>query len=80
MGRYFFDFRDGQEVIADEEGVELSGLQAVQREAARALAGLTRDTVASFEGADLQQMSIIARDESGPVLEVEFSFKVIHKQ
>lgn len=41
--RYYFDLREGDRVIADEEGMELVGLQRVQEEAARSLADMARD-------------------------------------
>ncbi|MHC2801568.1 hypothetical protein ACVMII_001314 [Bradyrhizobium diazoefficiens] len=38
MAIYYFDLRDGDEIVPDEEGLELRDLLAVQEEAARALA------------------------------------------
>ena len=38
MKRYFFDLRDGDELTPDDEGLELSTMEAVQEEAARSLA------------------------------------------
>jgi hypothetical protein len=52
----------------------------VQREAARALAGLASDSMASFKGSQIHQMVIVVRDDTGPVMEVEFSFKIIRRQ
>jgi hypothetical protein len=43
MKRYFFDLRDGDELTPDDEGVELSTMEAVQEEAARSLADMARD-------------------------------------
>ena len=40
MKRYFFDLRDGDELTPDDEGVELSTMEAVQEEAARSLADM----------------------------------------
>jgi hypothetical protein len=77
---YFFDFRDGENLIVDEEGLDLRDMIAVQREAARALAGLASDSMASFKGSQAQQMAIAVRDDTGPVMEVEFSFKIIRRQ
>jgi hypothetical protein len=51
MRRYFFDLRDENGVVTDDEGIQLSTLEAVQDEAAHALsletrrAGLIRMTV-----------------------------------
>ncbi|WP_439365105.1 DUF6894 family protein [Bradyrhizobium sp. DASA03005] len=80
MALYYFDFRDGGNIILDEEGLDLRDMVAVQREAARALTGLASDSMASFKGSQIHQMAIAVRDESGPVMEVEFAFKIIRKQ
>ena len=45
MALYYLDFRDGDELVVDDEGVELRDMRAVQDEAARALAGFAWDAV-----------------------------------
>jgi uncharacterized protein DUF6894 len=65
MPRYFFDIRDGEELIPDEEGMELPDLDAAFREAARSLAEISpmgRRNVASG------QVAIVVRDGSGTVM------------
>jgi hypothetical protein len=39
MAVYYFDFRDGEAFLVDEEGMELRDVEAAQNEAARSLAG-----------------------------------------
>ena len=80
MARYYFDLRDGDELIIDEEGLELRDTRAVQREAALSLSGFARDSVGSFNGAQSHQMTIAVRDEHGPIMEVKFSFEIVRKQ
>lgn len=80
MAVYFFDFRDGENLILDEEGLDLRDMIAVQREAARALAGLASDSMASFKSSQIHQMAIAVRVETGSVMEVEFSFKITRRQ
>jgi hypothetical protein len=80
MAHYYFDLRDGGELIIDEEGLELPDATAVQREAALALSGFARDSVESFNGAQSHHMAIAVRDEHGPVMEVKFSFEIVRKQ
>jgi len=77
MKRYFFDMRAGADLAPDEEGVELRTVEAVQVEAARALADMARDAIRGdpTDGAGLQ-MSIEVRDEAGPVMKVRFTFEV----
>ena len=80
MAVYYFDLRDGSEIVPDEEGMDLSDLVAVQEEAARALANLSWDTVRNFAGAQSHTMSVEVRDSAGPVLQVRFTCEIIRKQ
>jgi len=75
MRRYYFDIREGDEIFPDEEGLELSTIEKVQEEAARSLADMARDAVRTL-GASSQQMSIEVGDDSGPVLQLKFTFAV----
>ena len=59
MAIYYFDLRDGDEIVPDEEGLELQDLLAVQEEAARALASLSWDAVRNFKGMQSRKMSIV---------------------
>ena len=76
MARYYFDLLDDGNSAVDEEGLELSGLRAVQAEAAKALADMARDAVHSSDGLTKRHMAIEVRDESGPVMQVRFNFEV----
>jgi hypothetical protein len=77
MRRYFFDMRDGEEVIPDEEGMELSDMDAVQDEAAYALADMARDDVRENATSGLaRHVAIEVRDDYGPVMRAKFSFKI----
>ena len=51
MSIYFFDLRDGNELVIDEEGMELRDTQAAQDEAARSLAGFAWDALRQVETA-----------------------------
>ena len=51
MSRYYFDLRDGGELVTDEEGIVLGNLGAVREEAVLALADLARETLQNFDGA-----------------------------
>jgi hypothetical protein len=61
MPRYFFDIRDGEELVRDDEGMELPDLEAAFREAARSLADLSPKRSSG-------QMAIVVRDGSGTVV------------
>jgi hypothetical protein len=78
MRRYFFDLHDENGVVADDEGIQLSTLEAVQDEAAHALADFVRDearrSILDFSLA--RQLEIQVRDDDGAVMNVKFSFEI----
>jgi hypothetical protein len=78
MRRYSFDLRDENGVVADDEGIHLSTLDAVQDEAAHALADFVRDetrrSILDFSLA--RQLEIEVRDDGGAVMNVKFSFEI----
>jgi hypothetical protein len=76
MSRYYFDMRQGNEIVSDEEGLELSIIEAVQEEAARSLADMARDAVRAHRDGKRSPMAIEVLDDNGPVLQVEFTFDV----
>ena len=80
MALYYFDFRDGEGLALDEEGLELGNLEAVQEEAARALADFVYGEKALARLAKPKQMAIEVRDEYGSVMKVNFSFEIARKQ
>jgi uncharacterized protein YfcZ (UPF0381/DUF406 family) len=61
MKRFYFDIREGDKIIPDEEGLELSKK--------RRLARWRGDEIA-------YEIAIEVRDESGPVLQAKFTFEV----
>jgi hypothetical protein len=75
MRRYYFDIREGDELAPDDEGLELSTVQAVQEEAARSLAEMARDAVRKHHDGAAHRMAIEVRDDDGPVLEVKLTFE-----
>ncbi len=69
MKRYYFDIRQDDDLAADEEGLIMRDVDAVQKEAALSLADMARETV---PGGGLHRMAIEVRDDIGPVLEVAY--------
>ena len=68
MPRYYFDIRDGDELIPDEEGMDLPDLKAAEIEAAHSLLGMAKDAAHRH---DRHQMAIEVRLtnlDSTPVL------------
>ncbi|MGY3696085.1 hypothetical protein ACVIGA_006165 [Bradyrhizobium sp. USDA 3240] len=76
MPRYFFDLRDGDELVPDEEGLELKSIQSAQLEAARSLADMARDELYDAQPKNTRNMAIEVRDETGPVMDIRLTFKV----
>ena len=77
--RYFFDLREGDRVIPDEEGMDLGTLQEVEEEAARSLADMARDNALEHRGDGVDHsVAIEVRDEYGPVLEARFVVELGH--
>ena len=77
MKRYYLDLRDGAALAPDEEGVELPDIEAVQQEAARALADMATEAVRDRRFNALGHcMAIEVRDDDGPVLQAKFSFEI----
>ena len=78
MRRYFFDLRDEQGLIPDEEGLLLSSLEAAQDEAARSLGGFAHDEArrSKLDGEFVREMAIEVRDDDGPVMRAQFSFEI----
>ena len=76
MTRYYFDVRDNDGLIPDDEGLELQTLAGVEEEAARSLAEMARDAVLGADEAANYKMAIEARDEQGLVLRVRLAFDV----
>jgi hypothetical protein len=64
MPRYYFDIRDGEELIPDEEGMELPDLDAAFREAAYSLAEMS-----SKKGRVVGSgIAVVVRNASGNVM------------
>jgi hypothetical protein len=79
MRRYYFDLRDGDVLVVDEEGLELLDIGAVQDEAARALAGFAWEAARCSAGSDSHSLAIEVRDDAGPVMNVRFAFEIDRK-
>ena len=77
MPRYYFDLRDGDNLLPDHEGLELASFHAAQEEAARSLADLAKEALRAhhIDGAG-GQLAVEVRDDAGPVLQARFSVDV----
>jgi uncharacterized protein DUF6894 len=73
--RYYFDLRDDDGLVADDEGVELADLRAAEKEAFQALADAVKDAFTRPLG-HLSETAIQVRDESGPVMRVRFAIDI----
>jgi hypothetical protein len=74
MTRYYFDIQIGSEVRSiDEEGHDLSHVDAARIEAATIVCDLARDMIGRKEIADV---SILVRDEFGELLVVKLEMQL----
>lgn len=74
MVRFFFDSRDNDHFLRDEEGLEFPDLAAAEREAAQALAEIALDVV---PGSERRTLVIEVRDDLGPVFATRIVFEVV---
>lgn len=74
MPLYFFDTRDNDDFIEDDEGLEYPDLEAVKVAAAKALAELARDVI---PGSLKRKLSVEVRDALGPVLVAVMTFEAV---
>jgi hypothetical protein len=76
MPHYYFDICDGEESAPDEEGMELKSDQAARAEAAKSLADMLRDAVYQSAPANRQELAVVVRTGSGPLMQVKLVFEV----
>ena len=74
MALYFFDIRDSDSFDEDDRGLGLPDLDAAKAQAATTLAELARDVI---PGSWKRELAINVRDERGPVLKVQMTFKAM---
>jgi hypothetical protein len=76
---YYFDLRDDDKVVPDDEGTELASMDEVQNEAAFALADMLRDQLPIANGnGRVRDLIVEVRDSGGAVMRVRFSFEIEH--
>ncbi|WP_028136645.1 DUF6894 family protein [Bradyrhizobium japonicum] len=75
MPRYYFDSRDNDRFIADDEGLDFSSLDDVKAQATTALTELAKDVLPSSV---IRTLAIEVRDDLGPVLRIALRFEIEH--
>jgi hypothetical protein len=74
MPLFYFDVRDGQKLIRDDDGLEFPNIEAARDEATRALGELARDVL---PGRAVREMAIEVRDEvKDPLLRTVLRFEI----
>jgi hypothetical protein len=74
MPRFYFDVRDGELFIPDDEGLELPGLEQAREHAAVALGDMAKDVLPN---GSKHEMAIEVRDEAKePLLQTILKFEV----
>jgi hypothetical protein len=78
MSRYYFDIRDGEGFVKDDEGIELPGIADAQLEAAASLAEMSKEFHMKDPDPSGYPLSVEVRDLNGPLLELAFRFVARH--
>ena len=73
MPRFFFDTRDGDRFIRDDEGIELDGIEAARDQATRGLRDLAKDAIPK---ATRRELAVEVRDGSRQLIRASLSFEV----
>jgi hypothetical protein len=73
MQRYYFDIRNGQDLYADEEGLDLTDQRAAEIEAAMSLADLAKDRSPLDEP---RHLAIEVRTPDKPTFQATFIFEI----
>ena len=74
MGRFFFDFRDGENLFVDSEGTDLVDESHVELEATRTLAEIALDLL-PVSGP--RRLVLTVRDEHGrPIMTASLTFEI----
>ena len=72
--RFYFDIRDGEQFIRDDEGLDYPDIEAARDSATVALAEMAKD---ALPRAELHHIAIEVRDEAKePLLMAELTFEV----
>jgi hypothetical protein len=71
---YFFDTRDNDDFIEDDEGLDLPDIDAAKVAAAASLAELARDVL---PGSFKRDLAVEVRDNSGSVLKALMKFEAV---
>jgi hypothetical protein len=72
VAKYYFDIREGDIVVPDEEGMDFPSLESVQREAVHTLGDLAKSMRFEIGEPGPQRAAIEVRDDDGPVLQIDF--------
>jgi hypothetical protein len=75
MPHYYFDTRDNETFVVDDEGLEIDTFEQVKAEASIAMVDFAKDVL---PGSIVRLLSIEVRDKLGPVLKVKLRFEVEH--
>ena len=76
--RYYFDCRENEQSVCDDDGIELANLDAAKEVAARALTEIARDILVDGSG---RSLGMQVREDNGQVmLTTELTFKPLGGQ
>ena len=74
--KFYFDIEDGEELTADDAGVELPDLNAARLQATIALTEMARDYLP--RDGDERRLAIRVRTDEGPQFDVTLDYELEH--
>lgn len=74
MTRYFFDLRDGERLVPDQDGLEFDDIDAVKSQAVKTLAEVVKDALP--DGTHRQIAILVREGADAPLLTAEISFSL----
>lgn len=75
MPRFYFDSRDGEQFIRDDEGLEFADAEVARIEASAALAEMARDALPKSHR---RELAIEVRDDTHHLFRLALWFEVEH--
>ena len=74
MPRFYFDIRDGESLVADEDGLEFPTLNEARDDASRTLGQMMKQAMPDGQRHDLAVE--VRGDDKRPLLKVQITFEV----
>ena len=75
MPRFYFDVRDGEKFVSDDDGLEFPGIREAKRDASRMLGEMIKDEMP--DGDHLDMAVEVRAEDRRPLFKVQITFEVL---